>query len=46
MKRIIKQLFDRKSALTAIPASDCNFTNNYYGDQLCRKVTPLNQRTR
>ena len=45
MQQIINHLLNRKPvAIQEQPERDCNFRDNYYGDQLCKdaatKLTP------
>ncbi|GHG04336.1 hypothetical protein [Thalassotalea marina] len=38
MANFIKQLIESKPTETAkAPKKDCNYPDNYYGDQLCKK---------
>lgn len=39
MSQIIKQIIKRKPAPSQNAQVVCNFSNNYYGDQVCRLVT-------
>jgi len=39
MQQIINHLLNRKPTTNAEQAQrDCNFRDNYYGDQLCKEV--------